>query len=277
MILWTILLFLVFVLYGEGNIELKGTYVKELDGEIVYQVPNSSPKGVLFVAHSCSHSILDWWPKSSTCEQCNGLPLEMTIVQEAINNNFAVLALSSVHGTNKKCWVHGDVSRARAIINRFYESTLHLSTASFVPLHMLGVSIGGNFVVALAQSVNLSPPAASACLISSSAHIMNHNDGHLPPLLFILMEKDTLTSVRVQSILAQGHVHSKVYEVREKPITPEFFHIHSRQRISLADSTAIQTAFVKSFLIDGRSFLQYDNPSQSSWRSVSSLLTSFIH
>ncbi len=52
------------------------------DLETLWEVPHQ-PRGVLFVAHGCSHSGSDWWPPSQRCQHCLGLPEEM-IVRRAV-------------------------------------------------------------------------------------------------------------------------------------------------------------------------------------------------
>lgn len=46
---------------------------EEIDGtEVVSQLPEQQPKGVLLAFHGCSHAATDWWPQSATCAACIG-------------------------------------------------------------------------------------------------------------------------------------------------------------------------------------------------------------
>ncbi len=90
---------------------LIGQYLALEGIEAVYQLPSSSDsiEGVLFVAHGCSHSATDWWPKSTACMKCTGLPVEMNIVREAIYaHKFAVIAVNSMNRVHK-CWNSKDI------------------------------------------------------------------------------------------------------------------------------------------------------------------------
>jgi hypothetical protein len=134
--------------------ELIGDYY-ELPGgiQIVYQIPEKGQvSGVLFLAHGCSHSATDWWPKSEFCQPCIGLPIERSIVQRALNSGMAVIAVSSSNRQNK-CWVQNNdllpVSKALQFL--FEKIRIHAGTRP--PLYLLGVSSGGSFVGYLAQKM----------------------------------------------------------------------------------------------------------------------------
>ena len=68
-----------------------------IDGtEVVWQKPmGGQPSNVIFLAHGCQHSAIDWWPKSDSCQACIGLPEEVRIVRAALKRNYLVVAMSS--------------------------------------------------------------------------------------------------------------------------------------------------------------------------------------
>jgi hypothetical protein len=70
--------------------------LKVLDKQIefVFQAPKDIT-GIILLAHGCSHSATDWWPKSQSCPQCIGLPVERSIVEAALNHGYLAVALSS--------------------------------------------------------------------------------------------------------------------------------------------------------------------------------------
>ena len=125
------------------------------DVEFLYQFPVKNPftndyhqpRGLLFLAHGCSHSATDWFPRSMNCTKCLGLPVEQTIVKEALNQKLIVLVITSVNRFNK-CWSYSDVNRVAMVINHMYNtvipSTIYgtISTLS-LPLYLLGASSGG--------------------------------------------------------------------------------------------------------------------------------------
>lgn len=71
--------------------------------ETLWQVPDGGARGVLFVAHGCSHSGSDFWPKSGRCMHCLGLPEEVRVREAALRRGYAVVAVSS-HNRETQCW-----------------------------------------------------------------------------------------------------------------------------------------------------------------------------
>ena len=129
-VLFDVFLWVFLVLGCEGVVDLNGDY--ELFGsehiEYVFQKPQSSSSqqinGVIFLAHGCSHSATDWWPKSELCSKCIGLPIEISIVKEALKRNYFVISMSSTD-RNHKCWNHHDMTPAIHLINRIYTTQLN--------------------------------------------------------------------------------------------------------------------------------------------------------
>lgn len=263
---------------GNNTIKLEGVYVPENEvwPETVYQIPEKPLKGVVFFAHGCSHSALDLWPPSIKCPKCIGLPIEMSTAESALANNYAVIAISSIN-RQTKCWSSQDVSRVQKVIHNFYETVLNIISPEahkHIPLHLVGVSSGGSFVGAVAQSSNLRPPASTAYIQISSVHMMNHHDHYVPPLLFVLMPKDPFTSFRLNNTLHSAHRHitHKILHAEEKKITSNFFHQHSFGLLSEQDSIEIQKALLTEGLLHPTTLLLKSDPRQSDWRPVSILI-----
>ena len=63
-----------FIRSTADELRLNGVYMKDaLTGaEFVYQRPIVPIVGIVFMAHGCSHSSTDWWPKGSGCADCIG-------------------------------------------------------------------------------------------------------------------------------------------------------------------------------------------------------------
>ena len=123
--------------------------------EFVYQFPSLSNLdasiGVLFLAHGCSHSATDFWPKFDLgCPKCRGLPVEKAIVVEALTREYIVIA-ATAQDTSTGCWGSADLPRAVRAIN-FVRKQINLPEE--VPNFLLGASSGGAFVGALAVHMN---------------------------------------------------------------------------------------------------------------------------
>jgi hypothetical protein len=124
-----------------------------IDGE---NENESRVKGLLFLAHGCGHSNLDWFSrKSPECEDCLGLPEESAIVEMALDLGLVVIAMSSSNW-NTKCWSGFDITPVALVLNELWH---RFSSAEDVPpphparlpLYAFGASSGGAFVSSLAS------------------------------------------------------------------------------------------------------------------------------
>lgn len=80
------------------------------DLETLWEVPRK-PKGVLFVAHGCSHQGSDFWPASQRCKHCLGLPEEMGVRAAALKRGYAVVAVTS-YNRDSRCWHNTQAKRS---------------------------------------------------------------------------------------------------------------------------------------------------------------------
>lgn len=58
------------------------------------QIPEGKVKGVVFIAHACASKAIDFWPESTTCPNCRGLPEESRFAATVVARGFAALAIS---------------------------------------------------------------------------------------------------------------------------------------------------------------------------------------
>jgi hypothetical protein len=241
---------------------LNGKYLELAGIDIVYEVPDS-PKGVLFVAHGCSHSATDWWPASTTCAKCTGLPVEESIVKEALKRKIAVIAVSSVNRVHK-CWGSRDANRVIQAISHFYKNFIPSDSAN-IPLFLLGASSGGSFVGFLAQQSSIQPPVSALCVQISS--VGGDRIATLPSTVFVLMSRDAHTLSHVQEI-APTIKNSKILVTEPRPITLEYFAQKTRGFITAAESHAVHNALAAGGFINNSTFLLEDDPRQTNWRQV---------
>jgi hypothetical protein len=260
---------IIFSVRIKASIDLNGIYGSLERAEFVYQRPSlTKPGGVLFLAHGCSHSATDWWPKSTTCVDCIGLPVETTIVKEAIKRNYFVVALSSSNREHK-CWSNDDIEISAKLIKHIYSEFL---TEDFtIPLYLLGGSSGGSFVGILGSSQVTKPLVSAVCIQIMSLR----SYAQLPPTLFVLMTKDANTLRNVQSRLTKLSNQSsdynthKVLKVDEQKITPSFFFDHG-QALTMVDSQTLHSEFVRKAVISASTHLLHVDPRtpESTWREV---------
>jgi hypothetical protein len=106
---------------------------------------NKPINGIFFIAHACTHSAYDFWPKSGRCPDCVGLAEEVEIVRSAISQNFYVIAISSLD-RQSGCWGMDDLAGVVTILEE-----VKRSFPSHLPLFGLGCSSGGTFLWKLFQ------------------------------------------------------------------------------------------------------------------------------
>lgn len=255
------------------QLELLGVH-ELVDGEveIVYQLPAAFPVGVLAVFHGCQHSATDWWPRTESCPQCTGLPVERAIVAEAVRRGYLVVAVSS-SDREFKCWEHRDEGPASRAIAHVYDKLIPSNydagteAGSGKPLlFLLGASSGGGFLYHLGKSPLLPEKvrlAAMCVQIMSLASLKG-----LPPTLFLMMEKDTVALTHMQRITrGLTEDQARVLVCREKPITPLFFTTHGNV-LSAQDSTRLQQSFLDEGVINSDFFLVVDPRNSNHWKSV---------
>jgi hypothetical protein len=63
--------------------------------------------GVLVMLHRCGRNAEDFWPPSSVCPQCIGMPEAVSISRQALARGYALLAINSANrtvGSRGRCW-----------------------------------------------------------------------------------------------------------------------------------------------------------------------------
>eukprot|EP01007_Sphenomonas_quadrangularis_P000416 NODE_1260_length_937_cov_100.299550_g1045_i0.p1 GENE.NODE_1260_length_937_cov_100.299550_g1045_i0~~NODE_1260_length_937_cov_100.299550_g1045_i0.p1 ORF type:complete len:290 (+),score=62.60 NODE_1260_length_937_cov_100.299550_g1045_i0:22-870(+) len=104
--------------------------------------------GIVVLCHGCSHGAPDFWPKSSGCHNCVGLPEEVKIARACVAAGFLAVAISSKDRISK-CWTRVDLQR---VVKTIQHIQTHYPSASGLPVFAFGASSGGAFVGHLAAS-----------------------------------------------------------------------------------------------------------------------------
>ena len=250
-----------------------GIYV-ELEGgiQLIYEIPKSNKAltGVLFVAHGCSHSATDWWPKSQNCSSCIGLPIEQSIVRMALERNMAVVAVTSSNRQHK-CWVlKSDKAPVIAAIKYVYQKAGIVAETASVPLYLLGASSGGSFVGSFAQEAKSEGMIVSAICVQIMFIKIHRFDEGMIPALFIHMPLELHTKKMISSVIGQINKHSpnsaKELLCLKKAIDPTYFNDHGAA-LTIDDSAVLAKAFKDSGLLSPQNFL-LENPRETGWREV---------
>uniref|UniRef100_A0A7S1TI25 Uncharacterized protein n=1 Tax=Compsopogon caeruleus TaxID=31354 RepID=A0A7S1TI25_9RHOD len=241
-----------------GSVRLRGRREEILGMEVVWQRPSvglERERGVWLLAHGCSHSATDFWDRDDPlCLTCIGLPEEKRITRRLLEENYAVIAVSS-SDREVKCWHPRDESDHRVVqIIREWMTREHLTG---LPVYLLGVSSGGGLVVSIAEEIHA---AGVVCEVS-----VPHAWDSSITLVVVTMEQDRM-SVQRAAKLANGH---SIFHVRARaiPLTTDFF--SSRiENFSRTCSSAMAQAFEKHGYVNVDGFLMTDPRHNGSWRKL---------
>jgi len=252
-----------------NKIKLNGIYRNvNNQTEYVYQLPtttSSPPNAIFILLHGCSHSGTDFFPKSSTCEQCIGLPIEIRITKEVLHRNMIPLAISSAN-RETKCWgPQDDFNDLSNVIVDFIKE--YVPTNLAIPVYYFGASSGGTYAGMLAQYGKQNNLVVAGAIVEIAATRLIPSF-HIPTMVFIYMSRDQHSSVSVQKLmttLKSKNSPHLAFAVNEKKITKDFFtfeHVLSHE-----DSTLLVSALVKGGYLTKEGYLNND-PRSSHWREV---------
>ena len=261
MFFWSVALVLTAIALRCASVELVGQKAYVEDIEFVFQLPNSATEGVIVLLHGCSHGSYDWWPSSPKCQDCLGLPIEVSIVRAGLSRGFAMIAISSVNRYHK-CWTSADAPRIDKVLTAFLGDVLKRDIRS-TSIHILGASSGGKMAAYY---------AASRSFVSSVnvqiSYPTNIELAKLPPTLFTLMSRDTLSVESANEYLKLIR-KGMILIVDPQPLSDQYFHDHSNGAISTITSRRIVRALRKAGIIEHSNRLLLDDPRVSNWRDVS--------
>lgn len=236
------------------------------------QLPASSPpKGILFLAHGCQHSMTDWWPKSKECKRCIGLPEEMAIVDLALQRQLLVVAASS-YNRSSKCWSKIDGPKVAELLLKLQTEQQHGDTNdnNKLPLYAFGASSGGNFVSSvLPQALHEAGGGTLAGYVSQIMAVPL-KEVTTPPAVYITMSRDAYSERSAEAICQQlqgKQVPCRQIRLDPLPISQHYF---SDRILSITKSTSEQMviALQQAAFLDDSTGMLTDNPRHCNWRAA---------
>lgn len=237
-------------------------------------IPSGAPKirGILVALHGCKHSGSDFWPKSSACPFCIGLPENSTIRKIALRRGYAFIAPDSFD-RSFRCWttVAGpDVSIDGYLIPRVLDAIIEAEGLHNLPIYALGASNGGAFALMLPHFLENLHGIVSQVRTVPPSWLQLPEDRKYPPTLFVHMPRDVATAVKVAAGLvylqSQG-VPAEAIEVLPHPITVEWLTSQAPD-ISSDLAAAILNELESKGLLDDEGYLIDDPRNDQAWKVI---------
>lgn len=230
----------------------------------LWQAPQVQPAGILFLAHGCAHSALDFFRPSIDCPQCVGLPEEVHIVRAARGRGLVAVAVSAAD-TYHHCWREGDAERVRTVLDKVQAWARSLTGGRDLPVFALGASSGGSFVL-LMPSWGFKLAGVCSQIMAVPARMLA---APFPPTVLVHMPRDPRTARAVEMLLqALQRLAPRVREIRALPLRIDDGFFAARiGGISAQRSAALARALKSAGLLDASGALASD-PRRSRWRSA---------
>lgn len=223
-------------------------HIKE--AQVIWQIP-SDPKAVLYIAHGCGGSALNFWDTCPGCPNCVGLPEEKQIVLDALAQNFAVLVITS----SDVCWSYGkDGLRVKEILRWWLEK--HDLVKS--PLVGFGASSGGYFLSILATEVRFR--GIVLMIASGLFDQMDSIPEEYPPTLFVHMPKDVKRGRKIDRhirMLRNKGIEVEEIKCMEFPVTPQWL-VGRVSGLDQTTSSKLFRLFRDKGFIDDKGYMKND-------------------
>ncbi|PSC67478.1 aci-reductone dioxygenase [Micractinium conductrix] len=231
------------------------------DLETLWQVP-SSPKGLLFVAHGCSHSGSDFWPPSAdACPHCLGLPEELVVRRAALRRGYAVIAITSFD-RDTMCWHNTAPERSEDLkrVPGILRTVVKEEGLGGLPLYSFGGSSGGSFALRVAAAMEEVKGVVSQITPVSPSIFKLPEGRRYPPALFVHMaERDpgkAETVTEALKVLKKAGTPAAEIRVGPRPVTPRF--LQRSQLISARIAADIVRVLRQHGMIDEEGYFTED-------------------
>lgn len=169
--------------------------------EVVWELPRRAPVGIVLFAHGCHHSAGDLWPPSRACPACLGLPEERRLRAAALRRRLALVAVSSLDRTGKRCWAEArkDGGTAVAAILRDWTAARGLGR---LPLYAMGASSGGQMALALPKVAKEIKGVYAQVRGVADEALALPGGRRFPPTAFVHMPKDADNAAVIEGNIA---------------------------------------------------------------------------
>ena len=248
----------------------------------IYQLPNKHAPilGIFFIAHACTHSAYDFWPRQLMCPHCVGLSEEVAVADKALNAGYLVVVVTS-RDRRSGCWGNKEDTKQVSDVLDFLQTT-H-TQVSALPVLAYGCSSGGAFAWRFAQQGQIAGVIIQVMSVSIRPNLWAAK--HPFPVVFNAMPKDKDTTEAMHNNADSlinlyatyfGNVTAAselivVKDCTALPVTISYlmnrlYYIN----ISIIDAEAIIRVLKQSGYLDNLTNLLLKDPTniQNDWRSI---------
>ncbi|PRW44276.1 hypothetical protein C2E21_6653 [Chlorella sorokiniana] len=213
-----------------------------------YQVPKNPRATVVFI-HGCAHSGYNYFPQSEACDECRGLPEEMSHVLQALRRNYAVIAISSLDRKTGCFNYWEDFMDVKQIVEGWRQEW----GMEDLPLYGVGISAGSAFLLKMPRYMRFDGLVSEALGVDPKSGGFDVVLGKYPPTVFISMERDAKQKEFIAQdvkIINKIGGPTKVIKVFARKIYPTYFSDRSPYYISEVLSAKIYQGLLKISMID---------------------------
>ncbi|KAL4858602.1 hypothetical protein ACK3TF_001547 [Chlorella vulgaris] len=228
--------------------ELRPTIAVKYRHRFYYQIP-AEPRGAVVLFHGCVHSGYNYFPRSDVCDECRGLPEEMSHSLQALNRGYAVVAISS-WDRNTGCWSLANDSDDVKQLVREWQREQGLRD---LPLMGMGISSGASFMLKMPRHLNFTGLLSEALGVTPDDWGYQRVKEGYPPTIFIAMMKDGSTVEKIMEdkrILVDLRRPVAIIRVYPRLVYPSYFSDRDPHYISKPLSIEITNALRKIGMLD---------------------------
>ncbi|KAI7840034.1 hypothetical protein COHA_006240 [Chlorella ohadii] len=213
-----------------------------------YQVPKNPRATVVFI-HGCAHSGYNYWPQSEECDECRGLPEEMSHVLQALRRNYAVIAISSLDRKTGCFNYWEDFMDVKQIVEGWRKEW----GMEDLPLYGVGISAGSAFLLKMPRYLRFDGLVSEALGVDPKSGGFDVVLGKYPPTVFVSMQRDQKQKEFIAQdvkIINKIGGPTKVVKVFSRKIYPTYFSDRSPYYISETLSAKIYQGLLQIRMID---------------------------
>jgi hypothetical protein len=235
----------------------------------LFRLPQGTKvKGTCIFIHGCKHDPMSWFYKSDKCQDCTGLPEEVSHSKQCLARGYAVIALMSKdRAYRSRCFSSSanpslnDHPSAKQVLDAWFAKY----GLNKLPKYIFGISSGAAFAIKFPRTYpGLAGVVSEVNMPWQAAWGMTDAAGKFkvafPPTVYYEMVHDPQTAQQIAAalrIFKANKVPADVIITPERNVTPTWLSQRSIY-ISATQARQIQAALRKIGVINAQGFITSD-------------------